>query len=119
MGLLTRVRNIEELERKRDVLAHGDENEDEDVVMHSTPPPASHHQPGTPGNSPASPGTPGSGTTLFSRIGSVKRWGMRRRRERGSSSTPSEVIMIGRSGTFRFLQISFSLLTNKVCWYRL
>ena len=41
MGLLTRVRNIEELERGRDVFVHGDENEGEDVVMRSTPPPAS------------------------------------------------------------------------------
>ncbi|KIJ98633.1 hypothetical protein K443DRAFT_9054 [Laccaria amethystina LaAM-08-1] len=97
MDLLTRVRNIEELERKRDVLPDGDENEGEDVVMHSTPPPASHHQPGSASNSPASPGSPGSGTTLFSRIGSVKRWGVMRRRGRVSSSTPSEVITIGRS----------------------
>ena len=39
MGLLTQMRNLEELERERDVFADGDENEGEDVVMHSTPPP--------------------------------------------------------------------------------
>lgn len=38
MGLLTRVRNIEELERERDVFADGDENEGEDVVMQIVPP---------------------------------------------------------------------------------
>ena len=120
MGSLTQMRNIEELERERDVFADGDENEGEDVVMHSPPPPpASHHQPGSASNSPASPGSPGSSTILFSRIGSVKRWGVRRRRDRGSSSTPCKVTMIGRSGTFRFLQISFFLLTDNVCWYRL
>ena len=46
------------------------------------------------------------GGTLLSRIGSVKRWGVRRRR--GTSSTPSEVI----GGSFLFSKNSIDFLTT-------
>jgi hypothetical protein len=52
---------------------------------------------------------------LMHRIGSVKRWGVRTRRERRSSPTPSDVIMIGRSGMFRFRNAFSSLLSNFPC----
>ena len=38
MGLLTQMRNVEELDRERDVFADGDENEGKAVVIHSPPP---------------------------------------------------------------------------------
>jgi hypothetical protein len=52
-GLLARARNNEELERTRedDAFGHGDRNEDEDhddVLIHSMPPPASHHHQSAP-----------------------------------------------------------------------
>ena len=57
------------------------------------------------GSTMAMPATPTKGgATLMSRIGSVKKWGVRRRR--GTGSTPSEVI----GGLFSFFFPTHSLI---------
>jgi hypothetical protein len=71
-GSLARMRNNER-ERDNNMLV------DVDVLIHSTPPPASHRQHGSVGNSPANPGGAGGGAVLLSRIGAAERWGMSRR----------------------------------------
>ncbi|RDB27691.1 hypothetical protein Hypma_003251 [Hypsizygus marmoreus] len=85
--------------REREENETGDEYEqgDQDVVMRPhTPPPASAPQPPSGSSTPASGSGGGGAGALLSRIGSVKKWGVRRKR---GSTTPGEVAALGKLDT--------------------